>query len=270
MLRRVLPRWPIACVQGCPRVPSEEGSDNTVRLWRCDTWQPVAVVPESASAYWPPGVAFHPHAPLLATVGSDPDAKWSRTGDKENERDTLIHLWQLDLAVLLGEAEGVPTPSGVRPDIEGVQHTTAKIVLVGDSGAGKTGLGWRMAHGEFKHHPSTHGQQFWVLDQLEARRGDGTNCEAVAVGPGRTTRLPPDPRAVSRRRGPGAGGVRPHQQPRPLGRGRVLASATAAAMPEDPRGRPRGSRQFDPDAGGVGSSTAVSARSRAGSSRPAH
>ena len=31
-----------------------------------------------------------------------------------------------------------------------------------DSGVGKTGLGWRLAHGEFKEHPSTHGQQFWM------------------------------------------------------------------------------------------------------------
>ncbi|MDA0810449.1 MAG: TIR domain-containing protein [Planctomycetota bacterium] len=52
-------------------------------------------------------------------------------------------------------------------------------MLVGDSGVGKTGLGWRLAHGEFKEHASTHGQQFWVIDQLNAQRKDGTRCEAV-------------------------------------------------------------------------------------------
>ena len=52
-------------------------------------------------------------------------------------------------------------------------------MLVGDSGVGKTGLGWRLAHGEFKEHPSTHGQQFWVIDELGATREDGTECEAV-------------------------------------------------------------------------------------------
>ncbi|HEX5706786.1 MAG TPA: TIR domain-containing protein [Pyrinomonadaceae bacterium] len=50
---------------------------------------------------------------------------------------------------------------------------------MGDSGVGKTGLGWRIAHGEFKEHPSTHGQQFWVIDELGATRADGTQCEAV-------------------------------------------------------------------------------------------
>jgi len=38
--------------------------------------------------------------------------------------------------------------------------------MVGDTGVGKTGLGWRPAHGEFKEHASTHGQQFWPLTLL--------------------------------------------------------------------------------------------------------
>ncbi|HEV7402051.1 MAG TPA: TIR domain-containing protein, partial [Chthoniobacteraceae bacterium] len=48
-----------------------------------------------------------------------------------------------------------------------------------DSGVGKTGLGWRLAHGHFKEHASTHGQQFWVCEALGAKRRDGTECEAV-------------------------------------------------------------------------------------------
>jgi GTPase SAR1 family protein len=152
--------------------------DNTVRLWRCDAWQPVAVIPEPGSNHWPPGLAFHPHEPLLATVGSDP-------GTEEEDADRLIHIWELDYAVLLGRGAGFP-PTGKQSNEqagsllqEAVLHATAKIVLVGDSGVGKTGLGWRLAHGEFKEHASTHGQQFWVLDQLQAQRADGTRCEAV-------------------------------------------------------------------------------------------
>ena len=161
-------------------IASKVGSgDSTVRLWRCDTWQPVAVIPEPASLYWPPGMAFHPHEQVLATVGSDP-------GTEKGQADQLIHIWQLDYNVLLDRR------SGFQPDISGedrqagslthedsVKGTTAKIVLVGDSGVGKTGLGWRLAHGAFKEHASTHGQQFWVLDQLGAQRQDGTRCEAV-------------------------------------------------------------------------------------------
>lgn len=145
---------------------ASKGADDTVRLWRTDTWERVAVLPEPASTYWPSGLAFHPHLPLLALVGSDPDARYEA-------RDTLIHIWELDLALLLGTSPQACTAPAA------VHHTTAKIVLVGDSGVGKTGLGSRLAHGEFKEHASTHGQQFWVLDALGTRRADGTACEAI-------------------------------------------------------------------------------------------
>ena len=52
-------------------------------------------------------------------------------------------------------------------------------MLVGDSGVGKTGLGWRLSHPEFREHSSTHGQQFWVAEDLGMTRQDGTECEAV-------------------------------------------------------------------------------------------
>jgi GTPase SAR1 family protein len=44
---------------------------------------------------------------------------------------------------------------------------------------GKTGLGWRLAYNEYKDHSLTHGQQFWVIDELGGTRADGTQCEAV-------------------------------------------------------------------------------------------
>jgi small GTP-binding protein len=90
------------------------------------------------------------------------------------EEDTIIRIWNLDMDALLGDA--VASLSTGQP---AVCYTTAKLVLVGDSGVGKTGLGWRLAHGEFKEHASTHGQQFWAIPQLGLKRADGTECEAV-------------------------------------------------------------------------------------------
>lgn len=140
---------------------ASKGQDDTVRLWRCDTWEPVAVLNEPIKCHlWFPGLSAHPTLPMFATIGSAP-------GTAHGKGSRLIHLWELDLGVLLGQTSTA------------VHHLTAKIVVVGDSGVGKTGLGWRLAHGEFKEHPSTHGQQFWVLDSLSARRGDGAECEAV-------------------------------------------------------------------------------------------
>src|SRR4029077_4140233 len=101
-----------------------------------------------------------PRLPMLATLG---------------EYDRIIRIWELDEALLLG-ASLFGSAEGKQ---QSVHYTTAKLVLVGDSGVGKTGLGWRLAHGEFKEHTSTHGQQFWPFKDLELHRVDGIECEAV-------------------------------------------------------------------------------------------
>lgn len=133
---------------------ASKGADNTVKILRTSELSMVAEISESCrfSLKTNSGIAFHPHLPILATLG---------------EYDTIIRIWELDEEVLLGKAR------------ESVNYTTAKLVLVGDSGVGKTGLGWRLAHGEFKEHASTHGQQFWPVSQLNLKRKDGTDCEAV-------------------------------------------------------------------------------------------
>ena len=130
--------------------------DDTVRIWRRDTWETVVILPEPTIADVNPvaGIAFHPREPRLATLG---------------ENDTIIRVWDLDVRSLLRQPALVPS----------IHFATAKIVLVGDSGVGKTGLGWRLTHGEFKEHASTHGEQFWLLDTLKHHRTDSTECEAV-------------------------------------------------------------------------------------------
>ncbi|MEP7337459.1 MAG: TIR domain-containing protein [Acidobacteriota bacterium] len=150
------------------RLFASKSRDGTLRLWSCETWEAVAVIPEAAhnDDSWSSGLAFHPTLPLLASVGSKPDTP-------KDEQSSLIHFWELDFDVLLSKS------SRANPAVKAVHHTTAKIVLVGDSGVGKTGLGWRLAHGEFKDHASTHGQQFWVVNELGTRRKDGTECEAI-------------------------------------------------------------------------------------------
>ena len=85
----------------------------------------------------------------------------------------MIHLWELDLGVLLGKRASLAAAA------RAVHHTTGKIVLVGDHSVGKSALGYRLIHGAFKEQASTHGQQFWVFPALGQRRADGTECEAI-------------------------------------------------------------------------------------------
>lgn len=154
----------VSCVVILPGgfIVASKGSDDSIRLWNRTTGACIAVIPEySIDDNYVPGLAFHPSLPFIASVGSDPSKP-------KKYRDRVIHIYELDFTILFSHA-AVPS----------VTYTSAKIVVVGDSGVGKTGLGWRLAHGEFKEHSSTHGQQFWLLNQLYKQRGDGTQCEAV-------------------------------------------------------------------------------------------
>lgn len=128
--------------------------DGTVRLWNTKSWQTIAILSEQSVDNVLTKMAAHPTKPILAIP---------------NRKDNIIKLWELDYDILLGEDAHT----------DSVPYTTAKIALVGDSGVGKTGLGWCLAHGEFKEHSSTHGQQFWVVDELGKQRADGTECEAI-------------------------------------------------------------------------------------------
>jgi len=132
------------------RLIASKSTDHTIRLWRCDTWLQTAVLPEPASPhYWTSGLAFHPSDPaVLATLG---------------EHDTVIRIWDLDLDVLLSASPPVPT----------VHYTNAKIILVGDTGVGKTGLGLVLNGREFTPTDSTHGRNVWTFDTREVDLGGG-------------------------------------------------------------------------------------------------
>jgi small GTP-binding protein len=148
----------VSCIAYSPdgRLLASKGTypDSSVRIWRVGTWDVVAALHERSATMWFAGIAFHPNRMLLATL---------------DDKDTSIRIWELDPAVLLAPHQGA------KP----VQYVTAKVALVGDSGVGKTGLGWRLAHGRFREQPSTHGQQFWIIEELSIKRADGAECEAI-------------------------------------------------------------------------------------------
>lgn len=127
---------------------------NAVRLWSCESWNTVGEIVERGSDKRSSSIAFHPRIPRLATLGRN---------------DKTVRLWDLSVETLLASI-----PKDVR-------RSAAKIVLVGESGVGKTSLGWRLAYDEFKDQgaDSTHGQQFWYLDTARFQREDQVDCEAV-------------------------------------------------------------------------------------------
>jgi len=136
------------------RLLASIGWDSTIRLWAVADWRLLATIalgPKTKTSKWL-ALRFHPKLPLLCSVGTEGG----------------VSLYELDVESLLG-APAAPVK----------RYATAKVVLVGESGVGKTGLGYRLATGQYKEHSSTHGQQFWVIDSLEQTRADGVRCEVV-------------------------------------------------------------------------------------------
>jgi GTPase SAR1 family protein len=137
------------------RLLASKSGDGGVRLWNCETWMPVATLPEPTNEKWLiPGLAFHPRLPLLATVGSDP-RMWGE------ECDRLIHIWELDVPVLLGQ---VAEPSA--------HYVNAKVVLVGDTGVGKSGLSLVLNNQPFQATDSTPGRRVRTFDSQEVAVGN--------------------------------------------------------------------------------------------------
>lgn len=100
-------------------VVASKSHDGTVRLWRTDTGELLSVVPNQGSHFVVAGVAFNPRQSQLATLA---------------QQDTVINIWQVDLAPLLTQTTEVAETS----------FATTKIVLLGPSGVGKTSIAQAM------------------------------------------------------------------------------------------------------------------------------
>jgi GTPase SAR1 family protein len=116
--------------------------DATIRLWNKDTWNQVAILDEASARYLSSAIAFHPSFPILATLG---------------EFDGDIHVWELDVDAIINSSSAATS----------VHYTNAKVVLVGDTGVGKSGLALRLTGQPFVATESTHGRHVWLFDNQE-------------------------------------------------------------------------------------------------------
>lgn len=130
---------------------ASNSDDGQVRLWDYETRKNIAVlkeqVPGNRDGRFHPGLAFHPKKPMLATQG---------------ENGTTIHIWELDLNILLnGDAS-----------TQSIHYTNAKVVLVGDTGVGKSGLGLVLSKHTFVPTESTHGRRVWIFEREDVEAED--------------------------------------------------------------------------------------------------
>jgi hypothetical protein len=86
--------------------------DGTIRVWRCDTWETVAILEEKGGDPHLTSISFHPKEPILATLA---------------DGNTGIRIWRLDYEELLGKT---PISLGYEPNKSGflkeLQHTESQ------------------------------------------------------------------------------------------------------------------------------------------------
>lgn len=150
---------PITCVSfsHCGRILAGRNLSGALRLWRTDTWESLPGLGETGvTSLFSEGVAWAPQEHTLACVSNE-------------DRD--IDIYDVDVEKLRTSAGGTQT----------VHYTNAKVVLVGDSGAGKTGLGLVLTGHPFTPTESTHGRFVWrfVTDQVELEDGRRENRETL-------------------------------------------------------------------------------------------
>ena len=131
--------------------------DNTVRLWNVETGQCLRVL--------------EGHTGEVRSVAWSNDQRRAFSGDDKGG----IRMW--DLSEFVTEA-GIPevTVPNLPPMTEQVQYTNAKVLLVGESGAGKTGLSKRLALNDWEPSDSTVGA--WATQwKLDVDSSDGVERE---------------------------------------------------------------------------------------------
>ena len=132
----------------CPILASKS-NDGTVRLWHSDSGQELAslIALKTRDCRQWPGLAFHPQLPLLAVVS---------VGGRSTSVEHVINIWELNLATLLEE-----------PAVKTGHYVNAKIVLLGDTGVGKSGLSLVLNDRPFEATDSTPGRKVWTFQSEE-------------------------------------------------------------------------------------------------------
>jgi len=129
------------------RLLASLAKNGAVAIWRTDTWQEIVHVNKICSANLMSNCAFIPGQSMMIAKGLG-----------RNE----INIWDLDLDSL----------EYIKPLTSTVHYVNAKVVLVGDTGVGKTGLGLVLTKQPFEPTESTHARHVWLFDSTEVKLDD--------------------------------------------------------------------------------------------------
>jgi hypothetical protein len=119
-------------------------SRREVLLWRCRDWEQVARIEQEGFA-WSSEIDFNSANALLAVK------------DATAER---IYCYKLDYEWL----------NVAKIQQSSRRYVNAKVVLLGDTGVGKSGLGLVLSGQPYRATDSTHGRNVWMFDSFEVER----------------------------------------------------------------------------------------------------
>lgn len=148
---------PIVATAASPdgRLLASASSEGEVKLWRTGDW---AVVGRWSYDDDPPAGEC-----MQFFAGPDDQGRWTLAVG----RRATLELLTVDPAIV--EQEVVA---------QAAAHVSAKVVIVGAGGVGKTSLAHRLVSGAYEEFPSTHGMRFWRLPLLRAQ-GEGAGESAA-------------------------------------------------------------------------------------------
>jgi small GTP-binding protein len=137
-------------------------SDKTVRLWDVKTGACLRVL--------------EGHTSDIRTVAWSADGRRAFSGDDKG----AIRVWNLSGNVTEARAPKVTMPRlPLAPNQ--VQYTNAKVLLVGDTGVGKSGLAERLIRKEFVATKSSHARKAYVLESNAVPSGSGVALHQETV-----------------------------------------------------------------------------------------
>lgn len=129
------------------RLLASHALDSTIRFWATDSWTTLRTH-RVAKSSTNPQVEFHPKQERLAT---------------NNSQDMSSVDIRLNFASIF------QSPTRLRP----IYYTNAKVVLIGDTGVGKSGLALVLTNQSFQPTDSTHARRILTMDTSKSELPNG-------------------------------------------------------------------------------------------------
>lgn len=151
-------RGPVSRLAFAPdgRLLATVDEESNLRLWRCDPCEAIIEQREALAAF-----SFHPTEAKFLTLHA---ACLETIGDKRVLKEQRLDLWRYEAAVVLL----------LKPIDDVVHYSNAKVLLLGETGVGKTALSLVLRLHNYKETDSTHGRQVLDFDS-ERIEVDGVN-----------------------------------------------------------------------------------------------